>query len=290
MNKNQNLKKGQILIITLLVLTILSILTVSLIILNNRDVTQTVNTEVYQKVYNSSETKLKEVLGVVADPNKSLSSLSTQYTTCINQGGSILTYACNFTLPSDSDPTITYTDQVTVSNEKDIVDFPVSKDRPLTLNLVGYSNGLRISTNKATALDFTLIYLQGGTYQTFSGVYDPSTATYTSTDPVFKTYINPDPIDPLGFTLRLPPIYNSFQLLSITPRLQTANDSVLMTVKAIDLPTYPAQVRKFVSQAYTSNDTDSPIVKIVTQIPLSPQTDGLLDYSLLTPDLVQITK
>ena len=58
-------KKGQILIITLLVLTILSIVTVSLIVLNSRDVTQTVNSEIYEKVYNSSETKLKEVLGVL---------------------------------------------------------------------------------------------------------------------------------------------------------------------------------------------------------------------------------
>ena len=289
MNSNEKMKKGQILIITLLVLTILSILTISLVVLNNRDVGQTVNNEVYEKIYNSSETKLKEVIGILTNSNQSLSILPTNYgSSCVSLGGSIATYECNFNLTSDSDTAITYSDKITISNEKDITNYSLSKDRPLSLNLDGYAGGLRISINKAMALDFTLIYLQGATYRTLSGVYDPSTGTYNSTDPGFSSYFAPISGNPLNFNLTIPAAYSAFKQLSITPRSKAVGDAVLISVTGLDLSTYPVQVRRFYSQAYRNNDADSPSVKIVSQFPLTPQLEGMLDYALITSDTVEV--
>lgn len=290
MNSEQKTQRGQILIITLLVLTILSILTVSLVILNNRDVGQTVNNEIYEKIYNSSETKLKEVVGILTSSTQSLSILTTRYgSSCVNLGGSIATYECNFTLTSDSDNTITYSDKVTVSNEKDIVNYGLNKDRPLTINLDGYSNAVRVGLNKAIAMEFTLIYLQGGTYRTISGVYDPSTGTYNSIDPTFNTYISLISGNPLNFNLQFPASYSAFKLLTITPRSKAVGDAVLLSVTGTDLATYPVQVRRFNSQAYMNNNADSPSVKIVSQFPLTPQLEGMLDYALITPDTVDVS-
>ncbi len=283
------MKKGQILVITLLVLTILSIVTVSLVILNTRDVGQIVNSEIYDKVYNSSETKLKEIVGVVGDPTVSLSQLTSKYNTCTNLGGTILTYECSYSLQSDSDPDINYSDTIKVSNEKDIVDYQLEKDRPLTLNMAGYTNNLTITLSKASAVEFTAVYDEGGgVYGSFSDVYDP-VGTYSSTNSSTRSYYtNPVPSNTNYFVFNTPSGYN-YKLLSITPRLKDPGDSLLITIKPFDYSTYPVQIRKFESNAYENGNINSPTVKIITQIPINPQTNGLLNYSLLTPDKVKVS-
>lgn len=282
--------KGQIMLITLIVLTILSIVTVTAIVLNSRDVAQVALSKKYDNIYLASENKVLELVEVFGEYESSLASLSSSPYNCIGSQGSL--YECSFDL--DSGETLLQSD-VSISDEKNIEDFKVFKDRSIEIKLEGYRGDLDMywdkpgePLNTQASLDFVLVYRNSaGNYLSISDLYNGA-GVYDSTN------IN-------SFVFSESPLYTgntttatrlSFVgaisatdypvLLSITPRMANIDDSVDMTIIPSVSGTYPDQIRKFESKAYDPLDPRTPVVNLITQIPLYPQTMGLFDYLLLS--------
>jgi len=295
--KSIKLVKGQILLITLVVLTILSILTITIVLLNSRDANEVQSNQKYEQAYGSIENKVKELIDNFGQYETPITNLTLSPYNCFVLA--LRYYACTSSQPSGN---INISQEVIVSEERNYDDYKVFKDRSLEIYLNGYKSGIDLfweksglPANEQASLEFILVYKDiAGLFRTKIGVYNPS-GVYTSA-----------PASPVPFTYSDNPAYpgNAYakrinfsssldaneipEKLVIIPRMISANDNVEISISPEVPSLYPNQLRLFKGKAYDSADNESPVVNIVTQIPLHPQTGGLLDYALITENDVTL--
>jgi len=307
-----NNKKGQILIITLLVLTIIAIVTVSLVGLVNRDVQQVASTEQYEDAYNTSETQLKKVLDVIGKPSIPISQLPTLLNSptdisCSETQAAQKLYTCSAVNNDFSNTKLTTS--ITVKDTKDVNDFPIYKDRSFDMNLSGYLDTLNFSWDKNAAIEFELIYNEGGEIKSIRDVYDNgSPRIYTSLaadnpfDPLstihpfkFKNYVGKT--DDRAVSIRISdivtlsgaPFVGTPITLKITPRMTDKFDSIILNVRGVN-NSLPDQIREFTSKTFDANGGNStPVANIETKIPLAAQPDSVLDAAILTNGILKNT-
>jgi hypothetical protein len=283
-----NKLSAQALVITLLVLSIISIVVTGVVVVSRRDINQVVNNEKYERLFNESESKVRETVqtyGITSIP-------ATCSAPAILPGSS--SYSCGTTnLTTDQ---LNSRVDLNIVDKKSFEDFSVSKDRTLDVALNGYSGEIQVRWNKLLAMEFAIIYTDaGGNIQTIRDVYDMAN--------VYNSLIGDDPNSDTGnihdinfqildsgaistttkFTISAT---NGISLgstlsLRITPRSKTASDIVSLTVKASDESSFPFQVREFISNSLDPADTGSPLASVVAKVPLNPQIDDIFDYTLL---------
>lgn len=280
--------KGQALVITLLVLAIISIVVLGVIVVSNRDATQVVNNEKYERLYNESEKKVRETVETFG--------ISGVPTTCgavvIGPGSS--SYDCG-TTEQTSDQLVATVD-LNIVDSKSIEDFSVSKDRTLDVALNGYNGEVQITWNKAIAMEFNIIYTDASSVtRSIRDVYDlssvynslvgdnPNNDTNNIHDINFQVLDSANIPRSTRFTISAT---NGISLgstvsLRITPRSKTANDVVSLTVRAADESSFPLQIREFISSSIDTQDSLSPLASVVAKVPLNPQTDDIFDYTFL---------
>jgi len=307
-------KKGQILLITLLVITILSILTVSAIVFATKDIKQVAQNNQYNQSYNVAENQLQRILSSYSDPKKSLIGGTTNLTndplfysigksSCIqnlNITNPIANTEVDCTFNTDrtfsSFPTISV---VKVTDTKDLLSYTILKDQALDINLSnsgsGYSNGINISWIQPNiALDIAYTYLDAtGNYKTIRDVYDYNGSLFnlkgtyvitpSGTHP-FSYSLTPQPGTSTIINLNLSTIpgYLSSVGLRITPRMSSGISSDIFNITPTTYTNYPAQIRTFNSSTYNANDNVSPIAQVVSKINLFGQPNYSFDYGLIS--------
>ncbi len=301
-------KKAQIMLITLVVLMILGIIVVGIVIVINRDTQETVANQKYEQVLNTAESNLQSIVQKYGNYSIALSSLPSDFNVCSPVVANI-EYNCTFQNQDFS--SISLTTQVNVQNTKDVREFEIKKDRSLVINLYdaaitpagGYKAGLELTWDNASALDFTLIYTDGsGKDFAIKDVYDESN--------IYESLVGDDPIgDPAGIhqldfqALDLSNLQTSVRIalgtstipagvtiksLRITPRMDATFGSIHLSLEAGSKSNFPYQMREFKSTSYDQLEGQTtPVVNVLTQIPLTPQTDSIFDYSFITNDTIE---
>lgn len=286
-------KNGQILLITLLVLLVLGIIIVGIVIFTNRDFEQASSNQKYDEVYNSADTRIKMVVSQFGDYNKSLTLLTTSFPECIEVVGDI-EYTCNFNDTSSGN--LDLTNVVTVKNVKIVEDYEIRKDESLEINLNNYMGRVNLTWDKDAALDFTILLRDASNNYSvvkdvfdLSGVYSSLVADDPYTDPSnihsfdFRVLDSANPSKSLTINVAnsipagLMPIS-----MRITPRMNDQYGSIILDLNPSDSSTFAYQIREFISTSYDPEDDSSPVVKLVTRIPIYPQTDAIFDYALIT--------
>lgn len=281
-------KKAQALVITLLVLAIISIVVMGIIVVSNRDVTQVVTNEKYDRLYNESEKKLIETI-----ETNGITSLPTSCGTPSVFAG-YTQYNCGTT--TQSSETLNASVDLKVIDRKSITDYVVKKDRSLDVALNGYSGEVQIRWNKPVAMEFSIVYTDAGgvvrnirDVYDLAGVYDSLTGDNPNSDAGNIHDISFAVLDSSNTATTTKFIISATNGISlgstvslrITPRTKTVGDVVSLNVVATTESSFPFQMREFVVSSIDSQDSSSPIASVVTKIPLAPQVDDIFDYSIL---------
>jgi len=302
-------KKGQILIITLLVLTILSILSISIIVLNNRDAGQVVANLKYEQAYNVAETELNSLIQIYGDYQTNLSALSID---CLELEPNNW-YECTKTR-SDLNSDTAYNVETNIRNEKEIQRYELAKDRSLDIYLNGYSSGLDIrwfdNSGLLGAMEMTLVFkTPTGDYKVVKdlfdkyGIFDTKNATsvfsYQSIESDLtrqnsSTRIN---IGTTKINLIANALNNSVNLtnsdipyyLKLTLRSNSAQAVLPLSVQSTDPASFPSQVRTFTASSFDNNasNTSTPVANVESVVPLFGQLGGIFDYALISEDEVK---
>jgi type II secretory pathway pseudopilin PulG len=284
----QDKRRGQIMLITLLVLVILGVIISGIVIVLQRDTSQVVVNEKYEQLYNSAEANLKQILDDYATYAIPLSSLPTNFTECLERVSGIK-YECSFN--NSNYTTFSASTTVEVEDVKRINGFEVQKDDILNLSLNNYRNNLNIKWDGDAAIELGVIYLNtSGEYKIVKDVFDPtnlfSNTTISSHSFTFSTLPGEDPNKSFSISLdNIVGVDSSATLLNltITPRMSTNFGSIRIDVEPLDLSSFPYQMRVFRAVSFDGNGGgDTPVVRLETQVPLNPQIDSIFDYSLLT--------
>ncbi len=296
--QNKKTKKGQILLITLLVLTILGIITVSLVTLANRDIGQVSSTDKYEQAYNTAENELFPILNKYSQYGLPLTTLPTDFTSC-NTLGLPNQYECQFVSSNFSN--ISFNTTVTVKEMQDVIDFQLYKDRTFDIDLNSVFKGeLSFTWDKAAAIDFALTYkdVSTNTLKVIRDVYDLSSPVVISSLSGDDPYNDPLNIHPFVFAIaditnlakstkftisQINGLPASAQPISlrVTPRMTEQLGAINLTITATDKTQFPNQLREFVSTSYIAIDKNTPVASLKTQIPLYPQVDNAFDYALI---------
>lgn len=294
MNSN---KKGQIMVISLIVLMILGVVIVGLIILINRDTGQVTSNKKSQQIYNVAETQLLSIVSRYADPANSLTTIPNCIQTTSQNGG--IRFDCG-TTEDILDGALTITTRIEIEETKEIEDLEIRKDQTFTMNLDGYTAGLNIDWDRDAAVEFYFTYFidsntngvwdNNEALEVKTGVYDRNSILYENnggdSDINFanlgttQTSFNISGID------NLPANYRPYNL-SITPRLTTDTlEAVLFDITPSNFSTLPRQMRIFTATSFDASDNDTPVQTLNSQVPLYPQLDSIFNYSLLTKDSI----
>jgi type II secretory pathway pseudopilin PulG len=312
-------KKGQILVITLLVLTIIAIVTVSLVGLVSRDVKQVASSEQYEEAYNTSETQLKRILNEYGKPGVTLDSIITKFSGSGNDLNCVSTalqsYKCSVFSNEFSNASLQT--EITVKDTNQVNNFEIYKDRSFDLNLSGYIGRLNFSWDKNAAIEFTLIYRDSlGAIQSVKDVYDAGSPRIFTSLAADSPYADPNTVDgihPFNFqdivsqpdassvsfsiseilTLTGSTVQSSIGAtgstlsLKITPRMTSKFDSLLFSAIPME-GGLTNQVREFNAKSYNvTAGSSTPVANLETKIPLNPQPDSILDGSLLTNGVIK---
>lgn len=294
MNSN---KKGQIMVITLIVLMILGVVIVGLIILINRDTGQVTSNKKSQQIYNVAETELLAVVSEYADPSISLTNIPNCVQTTTQNAG--IKFDCEAT-DEALDGNLTITTKLDIEETKQIENLEIRKDQTFTMNLDGYNSTLTFDWDRDAAVEFTVTFFDdnnlngvwdtGETLESKTGVYDTNSILYEnsggSSDITFgnlgatQTSLNISTIS------NLPAKYRAYNL-SITPRLtQDTLEAVIFDITPSNFNTIPRQMRIFTATSFDATDSDTPVQILNSQVPLYPQLDSIFNYSLITKDSI----
>jgi type II secretory pathway pseudopilin PulG len=303
MNSN---KKGQILLVTLLVLAILAIVVVGVVVLLNRDVEQVATNEKYQQIYNVSESQLQRIISTYADYSKPLSDIATDpglqdiVESCPVSVQTIGEIEANCVINNTEILSSEVQTDIKITDSKKIDEFSLFKDDSLTLGLSstivpsGYRNRIDITWTGDMAIEFEVVYRNGSTYGNYKDVYDAHAVldSFASGGSVSAGVlsITPDsnnPSNKVSVNLGTLPGGSNLEYLIITPRSKT-EESTDISVEAADESAFPNQMRLFLSTSLDTGDESTPIVKVEAQVPLFPQLNSAFNYSLISNDLIEL--
>lgn len=320
MNSKRDKKQGQILLVTLLVLTIVAIVIVGVVLVINRDVNQIANTDKYQQLLNVSEVQLQQFVEEYAESQTDLSTINANPELFNSLDGctvatlefSEVEAVCNLNNSQIIDGEIN--SELRIKDQKNVEDYEILKDEVFSLALYdndyrnqvggavnyGYRSGIYISWEGDFAIEIDIDVstgIRGGNetnFRTFKDVYDPTgvldsfrasvdTSIGTlriepdSESPNNKFYMNTD-------TLRQNRLFgnaDSVIRLRITPRSNTELATKL-NVEFESPGLIPNQMRVFRVNTSDSEDPGTPIINVLSQIPLTPQIPSIFNYTYIT--------
>lgn len=287
--------EAQALVITLLVLAIVSVVVIGILVIANRDVTQVINNEKYERLYNEAERRVRDTI--------QLHGVATLPSSCGNSSlfPGYLEYDCGSDqVTSDALSAIV---DLKVLDRRSIEDFPVAKDRSLDVALDGYSQGVEVTWTGNLAMEFNIVYTDGGgAIQSIKDIYDragvfdslagdnPTNDINNIHDINFQVLDAGNTTSSTTFTISSTNGINlgSTLVLRLTPRSKIEGDTTSITVRATNVGAFPYQMREFVSTAVDQLDSGSPLARVLSKVPLAPQIEGIFDYSILVKnDLIQ---
>jgi len=274
--------KGQILVITLVVLMIIAITIIGVITTLNRDTLQVSTSDKYGQIYAVTENELLrgvETYGLGYNINQLNSQGCSR-----NQSSTELRFVC------DSEPTnpsnLDISNELIIYDTKNITELELRKDESYAVNLNGYNNDIRVTWDTTnTAVEFALTYSDNGVNQVrvIRDVYEWN-SLYTSNGANNFTFTSNSAT---GTTFRISSISGlsgsyTTQNLIIYPRTTNANTVVTFSVSPTSYASFPYQMRVFESQSFDASDPNTPLVSLDSRISLLPQIVSLFDYALLT--------
>jgi hypothetical protein len=298
-------KQGQILIITLLTLFILSIIVLSTTIVTTRDVQERVYSEVYEENYLNAESRLLQtyatfkekredvILGtsIISDIEASLSESlydDPAFDVDCTVAAGINSYTC--TLEDDE---ITTEVDFTIDNE--VENMQISSEDVLQLDLridasTSYTGPIRLSWDSADQVIWSIgiiyerDYAGSIEYDITKDVYDGIGATSrSSAASVLSFSAHPDTSisSANGFELSLnPATFATNHVRNVYLRLRPIIiNSEKTAISLYGLAELPAQFIDITSQAYRSGlgeSTPTPLLSV--KAPLHPAPPALFDY------------
>jgi hypothetical protein len=273
-------QKGQILLITLLVLTIVSIVVIGIVSVTNRDVSQVANNEKYEKLYNYAENELREFIAVngIINPTTSDCVTDIQGIVCTYDNADLGETATDIVLEN----------LINVRDVQDIDGYTVEKDRTLDVKLgsitplSGYRDRVSITWSNftSTSMEVILTYWDGGNYRTMRDVFNSSAAYDTNRTFSFNySSISNGLVIHIGNTLS----NNLYTPISMTliPRIRSVTGSTTLDVIPLNAAGYPAQMREFRSTVRDIRDTNSPKAAVIAKILLSGTLPSIFDGGLM---------
>jgi hypothetical protein len=279
-------KNAQILITTLLFITIVIILMITVVIITSRDIKQVTTTARYEKALNLSETNLKGAIEKVK-----VGTLSNLFT--LNCISSNLDSAQSLATCNLDNSTENFQTTVTVQDKSSIDDYEAKKDQPIDVAMnqsgTGYNGIINASWDNANvAMEFAIYYKTGNTYKVVRDMWDP-----TNPDSIIESgrtpAINFVEVIPTSINFNIASIPQiaadgsvNILAMTLTPRTKSASITSTKVNVSASSPNFPKQMREFTSISTNSLDPNSPIARVQTKILLATQVGALFDYSILT--------
>ncbi|MEI7578760.1 MAG: hypothetical protein WCJ58_01825 [bacterium] len=282
---------GQILVILLLALSILSIFVVVIATNARKDTIESVQNKQYEQALALAEEELLNAAGGTRGQGCSipLPDLinNTNYYTCTG-------------LKPDATSQDLMDIKITETQEKNLNE-PVQKDSTLKVKLgngitTGYNQSLEVSWIGNATILFSLDYIDNtGAYKTAKDVANPDVVFGTGATQACFAFTN---LTSTTANINIEATKNScfpdgtkFLALRIKPLMtgNVASASVTISVKASHPENLPNQVKVIIAEAYstTAGQTDTPKAILELRQPLNDPPMELLDYVLRTQGTVK---
>lgn len=292
-----NIKKGQILIILLITLSIISVFLLILVSNVRRDNLEQIQAEQYERYYNATEnTFLRFLNNQIASGESPQRALSTQ---SVNRDPAL---SCNLINGRSCTVTNVFVDSngVLKENEVNFVikevnyvdDFNLAKDKTFTLNLVsgelGYNGVIDLEWTGRVAWVITIDYLTPqGEYKTTKSIYSHPSANIFNISPGSNC---------LNFT-KAEPTKASFTISSclgtdatpIEMRLKPIIlDGESTTLKVSGDANFPLQMRR-ITAISNFNDAllNTPNINLEVTVPIHNSNVEILDYAIRTDNKIE---
>lgn len=296
----QETYSGQILLITVLVLMIVSIVVVGVVSLANRDVQQVASEQQYQEILNESELQVLDFVSKYGAANDAYTQIINQEPQCI--AISTTNYECNLGVTPEG-----IENEITIEDLDYLQDYELTKDANFDVYLGRFRGEIQFNYTGVAALEFQLFYIDaGGDYQVITDVFDVTGGQ------VYDILIG-DPLDNSSpnhpFNFRLDPSSGNYAFtindidgftsvdlpvsLNITARipsdgvtlldLEANNGGLSPSVAGV----FPDQVRKYSASSYFAGGEANIATTVDTQVPLLPQGASFLYNGLLAEGLVE---
>lgn len=283
---------AQILLVTLLTLMVVAIIVIGVAAVASRDVQQVVANRNYSQLYDSAENSILEFVDKYGDLDEPLVNVTNP--TSIPAG-----YSCQ---PDTSIPGAyrcaktegTTVNELTIYESRDVIDYELAKDKSFLVNLGGYRGEIQMTWTGSAAIEFGLVYTDGGQYHMIGDLYDTSGVfTNNGGDPLSDPYGNhrfafvnyPGGVRfNIASTNGLPGGANTLYL-RVTARMQDDPGSTLLSLSGPGVG-FPNQVRVFHGYGYSTLDEVDVLADVISQVPLFPQVAPIFHYALLVDSAV----
>lgn len=294
--KKQKLN-GQILVVLLLALSILSIFVVVVATNARKDVVETFQNQQYEQSLSTAENKLLQVVTgeIELDPLEP----GWDGNACDSIGTTI---TCEYTDPAEDESDDKITTKITISEESNFTNLPVEKDSSIKLLLNNYRGKLKIDWSIDAAWMISIDYQVGTEYRVEKDVYDNTGLFNAPIKTCFGVGPNQGIVVNGGNSITLDlatafvgtsapnciPSGATLVSLRLKPLMDISGGTITnLSVTALD-NNFPAQVQKVIAESKSSvsgNNIPTAIVELLD--PLYESPIELFDYVLRTENEVK---
>jgi hypothetical protein len=279
---------GQILIIVMLVLAMISILLVVISRNVRKDATEQIQSEQYEEYYTAVE---EELLNIINGSNDTCNiETATETTPCIIPLNKL------YKASALNDPKL-------YVSKNDLIEFRnlvVGKDKSVTIDLDSYDDNLTFSWKGTVAWVVNIDYLgANGQYKTSESIYDNNTPPIFPNSPDFDNCIDfiEIPANPNSFSFNISDCITSltaslpdpsYTTLSVRMKpIMLSPGTTELTLTDADLG-LPAQARIILATGDIDDDlNDSPTIQLELLTPLHRPSLEILDYALRTENRIE---
>lgn len=268
---------GQILIIVMLVLAMISILLVIISRNVRKDATEQLQSEQYEEYYSAVEEELLNIIN-----GNSTCDLET-------------VSSCEIDLDNLSNAAVLTTNKLYVTKD-DLIEFSnlvVGKDKSVTIDLDGYDDNLTFSWKGTVAWVVNIDYLSAsGQYKTSESVYDNNTPPIFPNRDTFVNCINFTTVAVNSFSFNIDDCLSSlgpsYTSLSVRMKpIMLSPGTTELSLTGAD-PGLPPQARIILATADIDDDlNDSPTIQLELLTPLHRPSLEILDYALRTENRIE---
>jgi hypothetical protein len=293
--------RGQILVITLLTLTIVGVLVTTIVVVTRRDFNQSANSEKYERLYNTADNNLQTLITDFGAPSVQLSTLPAANCTAIVSNNY---YRCTYTNQELTGDFVTTTN-VFIENKKNVEDYVLKKDTALLLDINNYLGGFNFSWDQEdVALEIVVIYsnnLPNGRLNITRDIYDRNSTKVidSQSQPGFTNlfpFVQNSSTPTRAFTLDISNIFNTPSAIpgyinanayvplymAVIPRSNYVFEQIILDITADTPASLRNQVREFRSLGEDIQDARGPKASLITKVPLLPEIPAALLNGITT--------
>jgi hypothetical protein len=287
----KEIQKAQVLLLTLIILSVMGVLIIGTIIIFRRDSGQVINTEKYQRILNVAETDLIRVAEEYASPSSLIENIVS------DARFQDLLSGCAFRFDNQSQKSTTCKSVSNETNElnleteiqlvdsKDIENLTIYKDQPLQVALSGYKSIIYIQVDDGTPLELSISYLNQSTGLTeiLRAFVDKNRLLNSSTiSGNLSPYISFPESGVINLSLQALPSNYSTINFEMTIRINsTENESTQVSIRPSSYTDFPYQIRNFKIKSFDSLSVSTPVVQLSTSSLINSESSSFLDYPLL---------